>query len=238
MNLRTFATIRRPGKRSLTVLAVPLLTVVMAFAAPAFIHASLPKQIQPTPHHFSPDPKLKRGSFLVATKGMGDPRFAETVIFMLDYGIRGAVGLIINRPQEADPSVPLPGVKGPLDTVYFGGPVETDRLWILIRSDTPPAGARHVLEDVYESSNMDLLQRLIDDKKMAEGFHVYAGYAGWAPMQLDKEILRGDWRVLSGDVEAIFTTTPAEVWLELIHSESLLSTPSNEAQPTPSPERP
>ena len=236
--LSSFATIRRTRKRPLPLLAVLLLVAVMHLGAPGVMHASLPKQTQPLPHSFTLDKKLKKGSLLIATQGMKDSRFAETVIFVLDYGIHGAVGLIINRPYKVDTSKLMPEVKGGSDTVYFGGPVDTHRLRILIRTDTPPAEVRPVFKDVYESSNMDLLQRLIDDKEMAEAFHVYAGYAGWAPLQLDTEIQSGGWRVLSGDVEAIFTMKPAEVWLKLIHSEWPLPFPSNEAQPTPSPEHP
>ncbi len=238
MNLFTFATIRRPPKRLLPVFAVPLLTVVMAFAAPAFIYASLPRDMQPAPHYFTPHAKLKKGIFLVATKGMKDLRFSGAVIFMLEYGTSGALGLIINRPHKIDGSKVLPEVKGAPDTIYFGGPVDAHRLWILIRAASPPAGARHIFEDVYANSSIELLRRLIDDKEMAEAFRVYTGYAGWAPMQLDKEILSGGWRVLSGDVEAIFSEEPAGVWPELIRSESRPPSPSNEAQPAPSPERP
>ena len=202
-------------------LIVLLLFTSLHFGAPVRIHASLPGRTQPEPHNFEVHPKLKKGSFLIATKGMGDPNFAGTVILMLDYGLRGAVGLIINRPnEELDASEALPQVKSPPDTIYYGGPVEMKRLRILIRADTPPGGARHIFEDVYESLNLDLLERLIDGSVEARDFHVYNGYSGWFPMQLDRELSSEGWRVLGGDVEAIFSANPAGVWLELIHSKT------------------
>ena len=226
----------RSGKRPLRIIAAALLAAVIAFGSSGLVCASLPKQTQPMPHNFTPHLKIKQGSLLVANKSMRDPRFSGTVIFMLEYGVRGAAGLIINRPKEVDGSKALPGVKGAPDTLYFGGPVDMGRMRILIRAASAPPDARHIFEDVYESPNKELLQRLIDDKEMAEDFHVYAGYAGWAPMQLEREILRGGWRVLTGDVEAVFSATPAEVWSELIRLSA--PGPSNEAQPPSSPRQP
>lgn len=208
--------IRRPGKRPLRIIAAALLAAVIAFGSSGLVRASIPKRVQPLPHNFTPHLKLKKGSLLVANKSMRDPRFSGTVIFMLEYGVNGAVGLIINRPREVDGSKALPGVKGAPDILYFGGPVDMGRIRILIRAASAPPDARHIFEDVYESPSKGLLQRLVDDKEMAEDFHVYAGYAGWAPMQLEREILKGGWRVLTGDVEAVFSATPAEVWPELI----------------------
>lgn len=211
-----FAVIHRPKKRPLRIVAAALLTAAIAFGSPGLVRASIPKRVQPPPHSFTPHLKIKRGSLLVANKSMKDPRFSGTVILMLEYGVGGAVGLIINRPRKVDASKALPGVKGAPDTLYFGGPVDTGRRRILIRAASPPPDALHVFEDVYDSPSKGLLKRLVDDKEMAEDFHVYAGYTGWAPMQLEQEILRGGWRVLTGDVEAVFSATPAEVWSELI----------------------
>jgi len=47
-------------------------------------------------------------------------------------------------------------------------------------------------------------------------FIVYAGYAGWAPGQLDQEVSRGGWHILQADQESVFDKTPEEVWPELI----------------------
>ena len=47
-------------------------------------------------------------------------------------------------------------------------------------------------------------------------FVVYAGYAGWAPGQLEAEIERGDWHVAPGRSEYVFDTDASEVWSRLI----------------------
>ena len=49
-----------------------------------------------------------------------------------------------------------------------------------------------------------------------ECFRLFAGYAGWAPSQLDFERIRGDWYVLKADAEMVFSANPSQIWPELI----------------------
>jgi putative transcriptional regulator len=176
------------------------------------------------PHGLRPDMPLSKGMFLVAHHGMRDPRFTGTVILLTDYGLYGAMGLIINRPTELKLTDALHGFKGLTegsDTIYYGGPVKTSKMFILIRSKERPEGAAHVFGDVYVSTSMDLLERILSgEEKRGEGdegdegddLHVYAGHAGWGPGQLDQEVSIGVWRVLKTDQEYIFDKTPEEVW--------------------------
>ncbi len=64
----------------------------------------------------------------MASRDLGDPNFAETVVLLLQYDEdKGAMGLVINRASD----VPLKDVfkdiaeaKSRTDPVYIGGPVE------------------------------------------------------------------------------------------------------------------
>src|SRR4029077_13162165 len=70
------------------------------------------------------------GKLLVATPEMGDPRFAETVIYVVKHNIEGAFGLVINRPMAKGSiddllkgfGVENKGAKGEV-VIYYGGPV-------------------------------------------------------------------------------------------------------------------
>jgi len=172
---------------------------------------------------------LSKGAFLVADEHMRDPRFFKTVIVLLDYGPDGAVGLIVNRPTKFRLSATLPGIKGLKernDPLYYGGPVGTRQLSILVRSSDPPEEAAHVFGDLYVSSSTDLLERLLEEKATGEVFRVYAGYAGWAPAQLDREVAQGGWHVLRAGEDSVFglgkngegkgrKTAPGDVWQRL-----------------------
>ena len=103
-----------------------------------------------------------------------------------------------------------------MDTVYLGGPVQRTRLLMLLRSDKPHTGAEHVVDDIYVSTSRRVLFDALGRAGSAASVHVYAGYAGWASGQLDREVARGDWNILPADAEAVFSMTPDEVWRELI----------------------
>jgi hypothetical protein len=46
-------------------------------------------------------------------------------------------------------------------------------------------------------------------------FHLYLGYAAWAPGQLEAEIQLGAWTVLSHDLKIVFDPDPDSLWLRL-----------------------
>ena len=162
---------------------------------------------------------LEAGTLLVARRGLPDPNFSETVVLLLGYGPGGAVGLVVNRPSDVELGAlasRIEGLDGRSDRLYIGGPVKGENLFLLVRADEPPAGAERVFENVYVSHEAELLKRLGSSGIPAERLRVYAGYAGWAPGQLDNEIERGDWFAVAPDQESIFTPHPKETWRRLV----------------------
>ncbi|UCG21870.1 MAG: YqgE/AlgH family protein [Deltaproteobacteria bacterium] len=167
--------------------------------------------------------KPSKGRFLIASRQLLDPNFAETVVLLLEYNRQGAMGLIINRPSEMKLSLVLPEIEALRqrpDTIYHGGPVAKNQLLLLIRTTSPPEGSRQVFKDIHLSSSQEVIQRMIKNAEGEERFRVYAGYAGWAPGQLDKEIATGGWHVLGADAETVFDKSPEEIWPDLIHRSS------------------
>ena len=153
-----------------------------------------------------------RGMFLVAEPDLRDPNFARSVVLLIDYGEHGANGVIVNRRTEARLTDLLPEIeekKGAEGRVFLGGPVSPEGVLVLLRSGEPPEGSQPVFADVYASARRDLLEQLIQG---GGTFRVYAGHAGWAPGQLDWEILRGGWALVPADADAVFDEEPNEVW--------------------------
>ena len=187
-------------------------SMTMAAAGLVLFLLSLSVVMPQTP----PQAALSAGRFLVAGEHLRDPNFAQTVVLLLNYGDRGARGVIINRKSDVKLAAVFPRISGlhqRPDTVYVGGPVARNQLLMVLRSDRPRRAAEHVVDDIYLSSSQ---QVLVDALNRAAAVHVYAGYAGWAPGQLDREVARGDWHVLPVDAETVFSDRPGEVWRELI----------------------
>lgn len=164
------------------------------------------------------------GRFLIA-KGGQPGVFSRSVVLLIAYGPNGAVGLIVNRPTEFPLAKAIPDVsdlQGSDHSLYFGGPVSLDHLTLLIRSKMPPPDVTHVVDDVYASGSIRTLRAIVSGKLAGAHFRGYAGYAGWAPGQLDAEIARGGWLVLQADSDDVFTTDPIGLWHKLIQRQNTI----------------
>jgi putative transcriptional regulator len=185
-------------------------------ARPGF-NAAIPKERPGRPESRE---ELAKGKFLVASRQLQDPNFRETVVLLIEYGLDGAMGLVINRPSTVKLATVFPDIKElkqRKDTIYVGGPVAVNQMLLLIRSSKVPEDATAVAPDVYISSSWKVLERLMKKKATKEQrFRLFAGYAGWAPSQLDFERTRGDWHVIKADAESVFSQNPSELWPELI----------------------
>jgi putative transcriptional regulator len=163
--------------------------------------------------------ELAKGKFLVASRQLNDPNFSQTVVLLIEYGPEGAMGLVINRPSNVKLSTVFPDVKElkeRKDTIYVGGPVAVNQMLMLVRSTQAPTASMPVIENVYISSSWEVLEHLIKKASADQRFRLFAGYAGWAPNQLDFERTRGDWHVLQADADSIFAHDPKALWQELI----------------------
>jgi len=214
-----------PGPKALFIgVLVVAVWFVAAFVPPGPLQAgALPVRKLAAPVPPGQDPFTvslpAKGSFLVASRRLADPRFRETVVLLIGYGSDGATGVIINRPTEVlliDMLPSVQGLKDRADVVYYGGPVEGHRMLMLIRSGKKPEGAGRVFGDVYFSSSKSTLESMLIARKPAKQLRVYTGYAGWVPRQLDGEVSRGDWLIVRADTRSIFEKEPSEVWPELI----------------------
>jgi putative transcriptional regulator len=161
--------------------------------------------------------QLSQGRLLIASRRLGDPNFAAAVVLLLSYDKHGAMGIVINRPTQIRLAAALPEItelRDRPDRVFLGGPVSVNVMVLLIRSHNPPQSAQRVFADVYASGSRAVLRKALSGKPAR--LRAYAGYAGWAPSQLEAEVARGDWLVVSPDVATVFDTPAAEMWPKLI----------------------
>lgn len=163
---------------------------------------------------------LAIGKLLVASRDLGDPNFAQTVILLVHYsGDQGSVGLVLNRRTD----VPLSRVfqdlkeaKGRMDPVYVGGPVELNTVLALLKTSSKPDDASQVFGNVYLISNKDALKAALASSTDASTFHAYVGYAGWGAGQLEHEVELGAWHIMPADAATVFHSDPDSLWLRLI----------------------
>jgi len=156
--------------------------------------------------------------FLVAKPDLSDPNFRETVVLVTHPPQGNPWGVIINRPLEHRLSELLTdyeSLKGRKDVLFFGGPVLPEGLVFLVRSPKAPPGTTAVLRDVFFTFDTDFIDGLLKRPDPTRGLRVFAGYSGWGPGQLQREIERGGWHVIPADAETIFDKDSALIWPEL-----------------------
>jgi putative AlgH/UPF0301 family transcriptional regulator len=168
--------------------------------------------------------ELGPGKLLVASRELGDPNFAETVILLVHYQSDGVIGLMLNRRTDVPISrvlTQLKTAKDISDPVYMGGPVETPAIFALQRSRDKLEGAEHVYGGVYWIAAKPALEKAISSRPDPAVFHVYLGYAGWTADQLKTEVRLGGWFIFQADNQTVFSANPDSLWQEMIKKTEL-----------------
>ncbi len=167
-------------------------------------------------------PKIKPGSFLIASPDLLDPNFRRTVVLMCEHGPKGSMGLVLNRPTKKPVREILPeaaGLEGAASALYLGGPVGTQGLMVLHRLQRRVRGEQKILPGVHLGGEQAFLKKILGKKpKPEEGIRVFLGYAGWGAKQLDRELKMGGWIVASPKADLIFDVEPQRLWSEVLWS--------------------
>ena len=154
--------------------------------------------------------------FLIAMPGMVDGNFAGTVVYLCEHNDKGALGLVINRPIDINLKHLFEKVDLSLDRsdlaerpVYLGGPVQTERGFVLHESLGDEGGHYNStlkIEGGLEmTTSRDVLEALSNGAGPRKVF-ITLGYSGWTAGQLEEEISRNGWLNVDADPDVIFDT--------------------------------
>ncbi len=154
--------------------------------------------------------------FLIAMPGMADGNFAGTVVYMCEHNEKGALGLVINRPIEINlrnlfEKVDLSLEREDLATkpVYFGGPVQTERGFVLHESLDEEGGhynsTLRIADGLEMTTSRDVLEALSNGAGPRKVF-ITLGYSGWSAGQLEDELGRNGWLTVAAEPGIIFDT--------------------------------
>ena len=162
---------------------------------------------------------------LVAAPALTDPNFAGSIVLMAEHHGEGALGFVLNRTAPLDVKELLGGVDAGLRAaaeaagraegpVLVGGPVQPERLWILFRPEPdralPEGEVVQVGDDLALGGSRELLESLV--RAPGAPFVLLLGYAGWAPMQVEKEISAGAWVPMELDSDLVFEVPIEKRW--------------------------
>jgi putative transcriptional regulator len=157
------------------------------------------------------------GLLLVASPGLQDPRFRETVVLVTQAPDASTVGVILNRPTQVKLSELRRDALGERhgEPLYFGGPVMERSVIALFRTaEAPQRAVFHVHRGIYLSMHPSVIEPLLAAPPAR--LRLFAGFSGWAPRQLQGELERKDWHVLPVTEDVLFRSNPAGLWEEML----------------------
>jgi putative transcriptional regulator len=159
--------------------------------------------------------------FLIALPHLMDENFRQSVVLLLQQSETGAMGIVINHESPLllaelcrDHSIPYAGADD--RRVLCGGPVQPEHGLVLFSPEHDAPDGEHVLDGLNMSASRDTLARLCNLERGR--FRCYAGYAGWGPGQLEREIGEGSWLVATADVSLVLETPADQVWAESLRA--------------------
>lgn len=157
--------------------------------------------------------------FLIAMPAMADPYFSRAVIYICEHNEHGALGVIVNHPigltlaglfekmemeLASDEMADLP--------VHFGGPVQTDRGFVLHRPAGEWQSTLRVTDEISLTSSKDVLSA-IGKENQPRDILMVLGYSGWEAGQLENELAQNAWLTVPASGDILFNV-PSEARLE------------------------
>ena len=156
--------------------------------------------------------------------------FAQSVIYICSHGKDGAMGFVVNhRIKEfsfSDLAVDLPFSfqnKGLPISLYNGGPLDKTKGFILHSDEYQLPDSIKTGGGIAVSSSLEVLQDIASGKGPKQGI-IALGYAGWAPEQLEKEILNNRWLIVEANKDLVFGAKDTSKWEQALSSLGIDST--------------
>lgn len=147
--------------------------------------------------------KYLTGHFLVASRYLRDPNFAQSVVLMIHHNDEGAMGVVINRPSDKTVTEVWDVIgNDPCDReefIFIGGPVPGP---LLALHSIEEFSEHDVLPDLHVATSRDSLDVLV--RRTEDVLRLYSGHAGWGSGQLEGEMEAGGWLTTRATVDDVF----------------------------------
>jgi len=157
--------------------------------------------------------------FLIAMPTLDDPNFHHTTTYICEHNEEGALGVVINRPLEIqlgeilrhmDITTDIEAIQN--QTVYMGGPVQSDRGFVLHEPVGDWEATLKVTDTIGITSSRDILADIARGDGPDHAI-ITLGYAGWGAGQLEQELAENTWLSGPASSKIVFETPSEQRWL-------------------------
>ena len=172
------------------------------------------------------DELVRPGTLLVSSTELVEPSFRRTVIYVIEHNDAGSFGVVLNRPSDTPVHNVLPNwsdLAAKPKVLHVGGPVKRDAALCLatLRVGADVEGVSGLRRVDGRIAMVDLDSDPEQIGPLIEGVRIFAGYSGWTFGQLENELERDDWIVLSGLASDLVTPAEVDLWAQVLRRQPL-----------------
>lgn len=169
---------------------------------------------------------VRPGSLLVSSIELVEPTFRRTVVYVIEHNEAGSLGVVINRPSETAVENVLPrwsGLAARPRALYVGGPVKRDSALCLatVRTGVDIDGISGLRRVDGRVVMVDLDSDPADIAPLVDGVRIFAGYSGWTIGQLEGELDREDWMVVSALATDVIGPQRIDLWAHVLRRQPM-----------------
>lgn len=164
-----------------------------------------------------PDQTPAGGKILISQPSLNDRFFGRSVVMLAEHGPDGSFGFIVNKPARIRLSK-VSNEFASFDTdVYLGGPVHVNNLFYVHTRGEIIQNSFKIIDGVYWGGDIeDIRKYLVSGDLTANDIRFFAGYSGWEPRQLDREMKENSWIVVDGEKNYVFGAKTATLWKNIV----------------------
>jgi putative transcriptional regulator len=162
------------------------------------------------------------GRILISEPFLKDFYFKRSIVLLAEHNKDGTFGLVLNHTTNLRLTEVLSSVEFIIpeefdNNIYIGGPVKTDSLFFIHTRNDIISNSLKIIEGIYWGGDINELVRLMKEKTIKpDEIRFYAGYSGWEPNQLERELLEHSWVVAKTNAKFLLNNSPDILWQKAV----------------------
>ncbi len=159
----------------------------------------------------------QKGRILIAEPFLSGNYFNRSVVLLVAYSEKGAVGFILNKKVEFPIQDAFPDFPDFDADVYLGGPVSTDSIYFIHKLGDRIPGSIHVMGNLYWGGDFEVIKHDIRIGIInPDDIRFFLGYSGWDAGQLESELKGDSWLVTDVEQDAVMGEMHSDSWFNFV----------------------
>ncbi len=159
-----------------------------------------------------------KNHFLISIPHMNDPLFGKSVVYICEHNIKGAMGLIVNKPINQIEIDSILHNNNNLEVdfkihdkkTFLGGPVLIEKMIVLHSNNITTENTIPISNSISITSDKNIIEKIYKIKNVK--YKIFLGHSGWRKGQLEREIKNGDWLIQKSSNDLIFDMPKETIW--------------------------